>query len=133
MASQDTSTQLTDGGASILSISYDESLLNTREWMLRAEGFKVTSVYSFVEAMRHCHRGGFDLAIMGHSIPHNDKTSLIREFRKHSLAPVLSLVRHGDTPLLEADMSLIASDGPEALILKVKAVLGSEPSTGHLC
>lgn len=111
------------GAAFILSISYNEPLLHTREWMLKAEGFRVTSVSGFVDAMRRCQEGGFDLAIMGHSIPHQDQMILVKEFKQFCPAPVLSLVTHGDAPLPQADFWLEASDGPEALIGKVRAVL----------
>ena len=48
---------------SILSISYDESLLRTREWLLRASGFTVTSALGFTEAAAHCRNSDFDLVI----------------------------------------------------------------------
>ncbi len=104
----------------ILSISYDEPLLHTREWILKAVGYKVTSVCGFVDALQQCRTHKFGLAIMGHSIPQHDKVALISEFKKQSDAPVLSIVRHGDAPLLQADYWVDASDGPEALIQAVK-------------
>src|SRR5215472_10414878 len=106
-----------NGGISILSISYDESLLLTREWILKEQGFDVTSACGFTEGEDQARRGGFDLAIVGHSIPKRDKVALITEFKKHSQAPVLSLSRHGDSPLAEADHSILASEGPEAFVV----------------
>lgn len=113
-----------DGGIAILSISYDEPLLRTREWILKSEGFSVISACGFAEGENQARRGGFDLAIVGHSIPQRDKVALITEFKKHSRAPVLSLARHGDRPLPEADHSILASEGPEAFVVAVRHALG---------
>jgi DNA-binding NtrC family response regulator len=107
----------------ILSISYDAPLLHTREWILKAEGFEVTSACGFVEAEEKCRTPGFDLAIMGHSIERRDKVALIKEFKKHSQAPVLSLVRHGEGPLPEADHWVEAAEGPPALLQAVRTAL----------
>ena len=124
--------QIPDKGANgrinILSISYDEPLLRTREWILKEQGFDVTSACGFTEGEDQARRGGFDLAIVGHSIPQRDKVALITEFKKHSQSPVLSLSRHGDSPLSEADHSILASEGPEAFVVAVRHVLGKKGS-----
>ena len=112
-----------DGATVILSISYDEALLRTREWILKEEGFEVTSACGFTEGEDHACRGGFHLAIVGHSIPLRDKVALITAFKEYNQAPVLSLSRHGDAPLSEADHSILAAEGPEAFIAAVRKVL----------
>ena len=118
-----------DGATVILSISYDEALLRTREWILKEEGFEVTSACGFTEGEDHARCGGFDLAIVGHSIPQRDQVALIKEFKKHcNAAPVLSLARHGDSPLPEADHSILAAEGPEAFIAAVRKVLEKKSS-----
>lgn len=123
-----TSKERANGGIAILSISYDEPLLRTREWILKEQGFDVTSACGFTDGEHQARRGGFDLAIVGHSIPQRDKVALITEFKKHSQAPVLSLSRQGDSPLSEADHSIVASEGPEAFVLAVQHVLGKKGS-----
>lgn len=116
----------TNGRRSILSISYDESLLHTREWILKAEGFHVTSACGFTEGHECARRGGYDLAIVGHSIPDRDKVALIAEFRKYSKAPVLSMIKYGDALLPHADHSLQAFEGPEAFVKAVRKALGDQ-------
>ena len=123
MTSNNSSQQSGKKPASILSISYDPSLLHTREWILKAEGFEVTSACGFVEAEEKCRSASFDLAIMGHSIERKDKVALIKEFKKHSQAPVLSLLRHGDAPLPEADYWVDAAEGPTVLLQAVRTAL----------
>ena len=80
----------------ILSVSYDESLLKTRELLLRREGYDVTSALGFTQAVSECQNGNFDLFILGHSIPDGDKRELIRLSRLQCAAPVLALRRHGE-------------------------------------
>jgi len=115
-----------NGQASILSISYDAPLLHTREWILKGEGFRVTSACGFTEGQDHACRGGFDLAVMGHSIPHRDKIALITAFKTNCNAPVLSLVRHGDEPLPPAEYSVLALNGPEAFVKAVRTALNGK-------
>lgn len=48
----------------ILSVSYDVSLLATRQLMLELKGYQVTSALGFTDALQHCKNGGFDLFIL---------------------------------------------------------------------
>ena len=114
---------------SILSISYDESLLRTREWLLRGAGFAVTSALGFTEATAHCGNSAFDLVIVGHSIPRKDTTALIEQIRMHNHTRVLSLRRQGDNAIPGADLSVESSEGPDALLAAVKAVLGEKSAS----
>jgi DNA-binding NtrC family response regulator len=80
----------------ILSVSYDMSLLATRKMLLEQKGYAVVNAYGFSKALASCRAGGFDLFILGHSIPHDDKLALIESFRTHSPGPIVSLERHGE-------------------------------------
>jgi DNA-binding NtrC family response regulator len=80
----------------ILSVSYDVSLLATRKMLLEQKGYSVENAYGFSKALASCRGGGFDLFILGHSIPHDDKLALIEAFRTHCSGPIVSLERHGE-------------------------------------
>jgi DNA-binding response OmpR family regulator len=80
----------------ILSVSYDEVLLATRQMLLEQRGYNVESALGFTEAIEHCGNDGFDLFILGHSIPDKDKIHLMQTFRHNCSAPILSLERHGE-------------------------------------
>ncbi len=75
----------------ILSVSYDMSLLATRKMLLEQKGYSVENGLGFSKALALCRDGGFDLFILGHSIPHDDKLALIESFRAHCPAPIVSL------------------------------------------
>ena len=108
----------------ILSVSYDESLLSTRQMLLQQAGYAVTSALGFPEALELCKKGEFDLVLIGHSIPREDKQVLVRVTRMVSQAPVLSILRPTSVPLAEADYSVQSADGPEALVAAVDKALG---------
>ena len=80
----------------ILSVSYDVSLLETRKMLLEQQGYSVVNAHGFSKALAFCRAGGFDLFILGHSIPRDDKLALIESFRAHCPAPILSLERPGE-------------------------------------
>ena len=108
----------------ILSISYDVPLLHTREMLLESEGFKVISAVGFDQAVVEVERGRYDLAIIGHSIPLTEKKTLAKKIK--GCVPsvrILSLRRHGDKPLPEADYSIEAAEGPSALVATVIELL----------
>jgi CheY-like chemotaxis protein len=109
---------------SILSISYDQPLLVTRKLLLEDAGYEVISAYGFVAAMETCiSRQDFDLVLMGHSMPQKDKTSLIAALRVKCAAPLLSILKHGDSAIPEANYSVDSHDGPAALLKAVQAAL----------
>ncbi|HEY1805853.1 MAG TPA: response regulator [Terracidiphilus sp.] len=65
----------------ILSVDLDPMILNTREAVLRSEGYIVVSAASIKEAFHQFHEGDFDLMILGETIPARDRerlTCLIR-------------------------------------------------------
>lgn len=109
----------------ILSISYDEALLNTRQWMLESLGHQVTSALGFTAALDLCRQGNFDFVIIGHSIPPADKKALIREIRRNCDAPILALLKYAEPPLEEVEYTMDFSH-PEHFLDFVREVL--EPS-----
>jgi hypothetical protein len=73
------------------------------------------------EAMARC-GGGFDLFILGHSIPLADKERLVSQFRAQCCAPILLLLRVGE-PIPDADYQTYPGD-PAELLRLVAEILG---------
>ena len=92
--------------ARILSVSYDRSLLHTRQMLLEGENHVVVSAHGFTDSLRQCKSSGYDLFILGHSIPHTDKLELVTDFRKHNRAPVISLRMPGEPIVDSADIHI---------------------------
>jgi DNA-binding NtrC family response regulator len=111
--------------ARILSVSYDEPLMRTRQMLLQTQGYQVTSSQGFSESLAHCRRGGFDLFILGHSIPLRDKAQLIKSFHEVCKAPIISLRRSvGEKKPAGADYQI--DPDPEDL-LRLVAEIVEEP------
>lgn len=106
----------------ILSVSYDDSLLRTREMMLLGKGYEVVSCFGIDETLRHCRKGNFDLFILGHSIPRTDKGQLVENFRRYCTAPIVSLRRNNEEVVPGADY--YAQPDPEPLMKLVGKILG---------
>jgi len=108
----------------ILSISYDPSLLLTRQLLLQQMGHEVRSAEGFAKAWDICgeHGGGFDLIILGHSIPRSDKEAIIAHVAKACTAPVLALLRPHEGDVRGATRSVDASD-PMGFLAAVREML----------
>jgi DNA-binding response OmpR family regulator len=113
--------------ARIFSISYDPLLLRTRELLLQQMGHSVTSAEGFVQAFGVCDRepGTFDLMILGHSIPHEDKRAIIRRCGQTCSCPVVALTRVNEQPVPEADRSVDPGD-TEAFLAVVRELLPND-------
>lgn len=107
----------------ILSISYDEILLTTRQQILTTSGYEVVSALGFAEAKQLCKQGEYDLAIMGHSIPEEDKLEMLKDIAEHCRVPVLALLRVNERPLSGATAS-VHSHEPKAVLAAVAKLLG---------
>jgi DNA-binding response OmpR family regulator len=113
----------------VLSISNDEALLKTRQYILEQAGFDVVLAWGFSNALKQCESAKFDLVLLGHTLPPEDKAALAKALRKHCDCPVVSVRRSGQHDQLpEADYSIGADDGPEALIAVLRKALGNGSS-----
>ncbi len=111
----------------ILSVSYDVSLLATRKMLLEQKGYAVVNALGFSKALASCREGGFDLFILGHSIPYDDKLALIESFRANSSGPILSLERHGED-VVPCDFHA-SPDDPVTFLETVDNILAQRETT----
>ncbi len=112
----------------ILSISYEATLLKTRQHMLEQKGYSVVSAEGFTEAMEYCHAGDFDLVVIGHSIPHKDKEAIFKEVQQTCAAPVIALSRGSELPLKGAVDTVDPMD-PKRFLDAVDRVFASKKNS----
>lgn len=118
-------------GKRVLCVSWLEPLLKRRKEMLEAAGLFVTSAYGTKEAERICGLDqGFDLVVLGWSIPRPDKIALVQFLRAHCKAPILSIRKHGDPPLREVEYSIDSDNEREILVAAAKLAMGMEHTGG---
>lgn len=108
----------------VLSISYDRSLLWTRQLLLEQLGYEVVSVEGLAQAWdaAQARNRHFDLIILGHSIPPKDKAAIVQHLRDSLSAPILALLRPYESPVPEVSRSIDAGD-PAAFLTAVKEIL----------
>lgn len=108
----------------ILSISYDRSLLWTRQLLLEQLGYSVVSAEGFSQAWEAAEKTkpGFDLIILGHSIPPDDKKVIVGRMSATCDCAILALLRPFESPVAEATMSIDAGD-PNAFLNAVRKIL----------
>ena len=125
----------------VLSVSYDVAQRTTRRLPLERAGYSVTSADSFQEASARCWQDGYDLFILGHSIPPGDKKDLTTIFRANCRVPVLSLQRRGEDNFPSADYHALVEAPQEFMQLVAKILTGkavppgakaASDSTSHL-
>jgi DNA-binding response OmpR family regulator len=117
--------------ARILSISYDPHLLMSRELLLRQMGHVVVSAEGFSTAFHECElpNAGFDLIVLGHSIPHADKQEIIRRCTQANSCPIVALLRANEPPVTGAAVS-VESLNAQAFMAAVQNILDGTPAVG---
>src|SRR5260221_14598423 len=101
------------GALSILSISYEPILGKTRQWLLEQAGFNETPALGLAEAASECRNAAFDLILIGHSVPKQQKKMLVAEIRKQKKSCIVSRHQHTEDRLPGMDGAIDVADGPE--------------------
>jgi DNA-binding NtrC family response regulator len=109
----------------ILNVSYDSLLLQTRSAILVQAGHEVSEADNFRQASRLFQAYGFDLVIIGHSLP-VAHTRLLAGLARRAGARILHLIRPGDHPSGTADLIFSALEGPAELLRAVDSVLACD-------
>lgn len=107
----------------ILMVGHDPALLNTRGLLLRSVGYIVTSTASTQEAIELFQAGDFDLVVLCHSLPEQDREHLIQAIRNGgSATPVLFVIAANvSSPDRFADLS--SGSEPDGLLKTIRKVL----------
>ena len=106
----------------VLSVGLDPELLRLRSALLRSAGYIVQTETPSALTIEFLLDGDFDLIILCHTIPDDDRWRLISDVRSHRQAmPILALRANGQTLLNEGELHSL--DGPEALLETVARML----------
>jgi DNA-binding response OmpR family regulator len=110
----------------ILSISYNPSLLLTRQLLLEQAGFEVVSTSELSQALEACETSDspFDLVILGHSIPPEEKRKFVAHLKHNSNAPILALLRTNESPV-EGAVASVESIDVKQFMATVRQLLDS--------
>jgi len=123
MAHQSSNTAAARGKPKILSVSNDDSVLRTRSMVLQNAGYNVCGVEDYGQAVDRCSAANFDVAVLGASLPYDDRIALAAEVKKRWPAThVVMYCRIHELPAY-ADAVIDPFDGPGALLFAIESTL----------
>ena len=107
----------------ILAVGREPALLEYRSQILRRAGYIVDSEYSVKHAIDRFKQGDFDLVLLCHSMPVQDRDRLISSIRAFgSLTPIVAVAHlHARAPDAFADA--MVEDAPEMLLSGIQSAL----------
>ena len=95
----------------VLAVGFDPSLMTPRTLVLQSAGYVVIKAWSLEEAVDHFRSGDFDLVLMCHSVPVEDRERLSRLIRASgSSIPIVSIA--GSPGECDAFANATLEDGP---------------------
>ena len=106
-------------------MTFDRMLGATREMLFKQAGFQVKTVHVIGHAIQSCTAESFDLIVIGHSIPIEQRELLLKEVRRQCATPTLALCRHCEPPLTNADHVFDSAESPGLLLETVVEILKS--------
>jgi DNA-binding response OmpR family regulator len=110
--------------ASILSIGIDQELLPLRNLVLRqVGGYAVQQQSDLSRVLRVFMDGDFDLVILCHSIPANERQRIASAIKAARPSTLVLVVRADGEATGVADGSVHSLDGPEVLLQSVRELL----------
>jgi len=112
----------------ILAVGSDPVLLETRSQVLQAAGYTVIPERSLKKAVAIFREGDFDLVLLCHSIPAQDRERLTRLLREHtSRTPIVSVSPSWSALDSFADATI--GNDPKELILGLRELLVKKTAT----
>jgi DNA-binding NarL/FixJ family response regulator len=106
----------------ILNVSYDQSLLYTRELLLRSVGYVVESTSSIEDALVRFRARYFHAVLIGYTVSERDRKhfiSLIRQHKHNPSVPVV-FVSNNDEPIDDPSADIATANDPERLLQSVR-------------
>jgi DNA-binding response OmpR family regulator len=107
----------------ILVASWDPVLAGVRKAILEKEGFAVLQARGSAGIRELCKKGKVNLVLIGYSVPPSEKRRVWAEARKSCKAPILELLRGGETELIESNVFAHESRTPDDFVKLVRSVL----------
>lgn len=108
--------------ARILSVSYDQTLLRMRHLIFEKEGYEVVSAAALASGLEHSKQNDFDILVLGHAIPHEEKQKIAQEFHHLSPGTIVCLRNNADEQLVDGADYHVEAD-PEPMLKLVADIV----------
>jgi CheY-like chemotaxis protein len=107
----------------ILAISDDPGLLESRSSILRSDGYAVEPVLTVEQAINRLENHDYDLVLLGHSIPAQERDYLTRLIRASGLLTPIVTVAPLTDPIPYEVADAVVEGSPEMLLSGIREVL----------
>ncbi len=114
---------MTEKKDTILVASWDPVLAKMRKAILEREGFAVLHARGSAGVRALCRKKKINLVVIGYSVPPSEKRRIWVEARQCCKAPILELLRGGETELIESNVFAHESRTPDDFVKSVRSVL----------
>jgi CheY-like chemotaxis protein len=117
--------------ALILAVGQDPTLLDTRNLILRSAGYMVEPARSIGQAISHFRAGDFDLVVVCHSVPAQDRDRLASLIRTSGSATPIVCISAMTGEQHDAFADAIIESDPRMLLCGIKEVLAKAARQYH--
>ncbi len=107
----------------LLCVSFDKTVSDSRCSILKQGGYAVTAITSIDEALQLLGREKFDLVVIGHRFPRDNKLKLAVQAREQWKTSVLLVCGASAETEIPADARVYALEGAEGLLAAVRKLL----------
>jgi hypothetical protein len=107
----------------ILNVSYDQSLLDSRELVLCSVGYAVESTNSIEDALRRFRARYFHAVLIGHSVSERDRRHFISLIRQHNPSVPVVFVPNECEPIDDPSADITTVNHPERLLESMSIAL----------
>ena len=110
----------------ILNVCYDQSLLDTRELLLRSVGYAVESTSSIEDALVRFRARHFHAVLIGYTVSERDRKHFVSLIRQHNPSVPVVFVSNQNEPIDDPSADITTANDPERLLQSVSVAFLEE-------
>lgn len=118
--------------ARVLIVSYITELLQARERVLRSAGYEVTAAQSLAAATNAIQQQVYDAAVLGFSVPEEQRTQLARQLKRENSAVKVLMLYFETIPTTDLADALMPTTANNEEILRAVHHLLKECKREHI-
>ena len=107
----------------ILSVGCDPGLMASRSLLLRHQGYEVEEAYSFSKALASARSEQFDVILICHTLPANERRELINKIRECGATMVLCIANTPFSRVVLGENCRAVPNTPAELLASVSSAL----------
>jgi len=111
----------------VLSVGLDRGLMTSRSLLLRTSGYAVHEALSRLQALTMVHSDLIDVLLICHTVPENEKQTLVSAVRKQRLLIPILCISESEFPGPSSDGCTVISNMPAELLAAIDSAVNEPP------